>query len=392
MEPAQRLDASLVRGVGKEVELSRECRLEVGHPHADEPHGRSRVPDLAEQTLGHGSEHGLVVGWLLEPPLRAPRGLEVRLDAHGDRDPAEPLSPEPPAHHGAHGVEGGAHLGLLAEVLGKRSLVGDRLRGALGGADAYGGALDAGGSGLEDGSHLPECARELGLVGAAKLTQGLDAQPQEPRLGCGAHAAHGPNGQGGQKARLGPRHHHGDASRLLGLGGNLCHGLAYPEADRAGDAEPRDAALDAPADVDGALAREAAGRDVKERLVDGDLLHARRLVCEYVHDLRAQLPVAVEVSMGPDGVRAQALSLGGGHGGSDPIAPCLVGRRRDDAPAVGVAAHDYGLAAPLGVVELLDAREERVKVEQADRWALPRGLAPGPRGPSKPAGHLRTCP
>ena len=127
------------------------------------------------------------------------------------------------------------------------------------------------------------------------------------------------------------------------------------------------------------------GRHVHERLVDADLLHVRRFGAQYVHDGVRHLAIAVEAAVRPDGVRAQALRRGRGHGASHAVRARLVGRRGHHAVLVGVAAHDDGLAAPGGMVQLLDRSEERVEVHEQDGRALPRlerhGVAAAAGGP-----------
>ena len=51
----------------------------------------------------------------------------------------------------------------------------------------------------------------------------------------------------------------------------------------------------------------------------------------------------------------------------DAEAPRLVGAGGDDAALAGSRADDDGLAAPLGMVQELDGREERVHIDMEDR-------------------------
>ena len=60
----------------------------------------------------------------------------------------------------------------------------------------------------------------------------------------------------------------------------------------------------------------------------------------------------------------------------DAVGPRLVRGGRDHAALLGRPADYDGLAPPLGMVELLDAREERVEVEQAHRGPAPASEEP----------------
>ena len=51
----------------------------------------------------------------------------------------------------------------------------------------------------------------------------------------------------------------------------------------------------------------------------------------------------------------------------DAKSPRLIGAGGDDAALVGAGADDNGLAAPLGMVQELDGREERVHIDMEDR-------------------------
>ena len=51
----------------------------------------------------------------------------------------------------------------------------------------------------------------------------------------------------------------------------------------------------------------------------------------------------------------------------DAKAPSLVGAGGDDAAFVGPGSDDDGLAAPLGMVQQLDGREERIHIDMEDR-------------------------
>ena len=57
----------------------------------------------------------------------------------------------------------------------------------------------------------------------------------------------------------------------------------------------------------------------------------------------------------------------GGHGGMDAEAPRLVGTGGDNAALVRSGSDDDGLAAPFGVVQQFDGREERVHIDMEDR-------------------------
>ena len=73
------------------------------------------------------------------------------------------------------------------------------------------------------------------------------------------------------------------------------------------------------------------GCDIDKGFVDGYALDARGLVGENRHDLRADLVVAIEMPMRPNGLWAQTPRLGRGHGRMHTKATCLVRARGHDA-------------------------------------------------------------
>ena len=102
------------------------------------------------------------------------------------------------------------------------------------------------------------------------------------------------------------------------------------------------------------------------------LVDERGLIGDDGHHARAHLPIPVEMAARPYGVWAQSLCLGRGHRRAHAEGPRLVGGGGNDAALLGQAADDDGLAAPGGVVELLDARKERIEVHEPYRRARPR--------------------
>jgi uncharacterized protein with von Willebrand factor type A (vWA) domain len=119
---------------------------------------------------------------------------------------------------------------------------------------------------------------------------------------------------------------------------------------------------------DDARGEEVVGdlRDVEVALVDSGLL-------DRGHDSAHRLPdasrvLAVDRVTRPDEDRMRAASqrLGAAHGGMDSKPSRDVVRGRDDAASAGITAHDEWLRAELRVLELLDARVERVEIQVRD--------------------------
>ena len=73
------------------------------------------------------------------------------------------------------------------------------------------------------------------------------------------------------------------------------------------------------------------------------------------------------------GVRAPAQRLGAAHGRPDAELTGGVVRGRDDPTAARIAADDERPRAQLGLLELLDRREEGVEVEMRDDHASAAG-------------------
>ena len=111
--------------------------------------------------------------------------------------------------------------------------------------------------------------------------------------------------------------------------------------------------------------------DVKEGLVDADLLHKRRLIVQNGHDLVADLLVPIEPACGPDGLGAKLARRCRGHGGTNAEYSRFIGRRGHHAVLVGASPDDNGFATPTGMVKLLDGGEERVKIDQQDCRPIP---------------------
>ena len=101
------------------------------------------------------------------------------------------------------------------------------------------------------------------------------------------------------------------------------------------------------------------------------------ITCELTARYRSKWPGR------PDRLRAEALGLGGGHRGADAERARLVRGRRDHAPLVGRSAHDDGLAAPRGMVQLLDAGKK------ASRSKSP--IAGPSQAPKRPSSKPYVC-
>ena len=193
----------------------------------------------------------------------------------------------------------------------------------------------------------------------------------EPLLGGSADTAHAAHGKRIEKRALGPRVDDGEAARLIHVGGDFRNRLRGSHAYRARDAELLDPLLDAPRHGNGMLPVGSRGSDVEEGLVDADLLHERSLVVQDGHNLVADLLIPVEPARGPDGLRAKLARRYRGHGRMDAELARFIGGRGYHAVLVGASPDDDGLAAPSGMVELLDGGEERIKVDQQDCRPFP---------------------
>ena len=107
--------------------------------------------------------------------------------------------------------------------------------------------------------------------------------------------------------------------------------------------------------------------DIQECLVDRDALDIGRIMFENLKRLCGDF--LVEFHMGTDEDRVGTLLVGRprGHGGMDAELARFVGAGGDDAAFVGTGSDDNGPTAPLGMVQELDGREERVHIDMEDR-------------------------
>ena len=89
----------------------------------------------------------------------------------------------------------------------------------------------------------------------------------------------------------------------------------------------------------------------------------RREALEHVVDLARVFAIALGMAVDEDGLRAESVGGAQRHGGVDAEFARGVGRGRDDAALVGLAADDHGLAFERGIEELFDGDEEGVHVD-----------------------------
>ncbi len=165
--------------------------------------------------------------------------------------------------------------------------------------------------------------------------------------------------------------HHGKAARLVLVGSDLRNGLRLSQTDGAGDTQLCHAALDAACHFHRVGAVCAGGGNVQERLVDAHLHKVGRLVQQDAHHLRGHLAVTMEVASGPNGLGAQPRCHGGRHGGVHAERARFVRARGNHAAPLGAAAHDDGLPAPIGMVQLFNRSEEGVQIHKDYGGAIP---------------------
>ncbi len=306
----------------------------------------------------------LVVAAALQGLPGASGAAELLTALHAHAAPLEALGAQPVRRLGTHAGQRVVHLVGLREVAGEGALARHALDLLAPGRLAHGRGVDAARPRHELGPHAAQL-RHQGLVGTGQLAQALYPQPPQGLLGLGPHARQRTHAQGLQEARLAPRVHHGQAVGLVALAGYLAHGLAGGEPNGARHAQLAHAGADAPAHRHGILARIASRRHVEVRLVDAHLLQVGRLVEDDGHHLGGHLAVALMPAGHPDGLRAEPTGLCRGHGRVHAERPRFIRAGAHHAATRRVASHDEGLAAPLGMVELLHRGEERVEVEQA---------------------------
>ena len=203
------------------------------------------------------------------------------------------------------------------------------------------------------------------------------------RLSHAPDQAHGPLGEEG--ARLGPPDH-GEAARLVEIGGDLGEELVVGEPDRDGDAEGlRDAALEARERAGGTAMVEPGGAgEIEEGLIDRERLdEGRGLEHEPAHFPADGLVLA---HVGPDDgrLRAKLERLEHRHGRAHAIDARDIAGGRDHAALP--AADDDRLVAQLRVVALLHAGIEGIAVDVRDREQIELGV-----GEDSGRGAMRTA-
>ena len=157
--------------------------------------------------------------------------------------------------------------------------------------------------------------------------------------------------------------------RLIKIGCDLAHCFRGANADRASDAQLIDALLDLTSDLNGVGPVHPCRAHIKERLINAYLLQMGRIALQYVHDLLRHFCIACMAACGPNGIGAQTRRGARGHGGMHAVFARFVGGGH--ATFGGVAPYDDGLAAPLGVIVLLNGSEERIEVHEQDRRSAP---------------------
>ncbi len=245
-------------------------------------------------------------------------------------------------------------------------LVPDRLRWV---APGDGIRVDAPGTVVERGTVTAEHAhqdvdRERGEIadrGDAVLAQGgRRLRPDAPQAR---------DRERREERRLVAGGDHDEPVRLAQVGRDLGHELRGrdPHGRRQLDLGP-DRRLDRPADR-GAVSEQRPGTGhVEERLVDRDRLDLVRVAPQQGHDPVADLAVQAAVDGHEHRLRAQRGGRTQRHRRVNAVRPGLVRRRRHDPAVAGTPAPDHDrTAAELGVVALLDRREEGVEVDVEDR-------------------------
>ncbi len=305
-----------------EGELARGSVDELAHVDPQQPDpGRGIHPS---EEVGGGSDHVGTSCHSAGERDRTGDGAEVvEPDLDGHRSSRHPGSPHPGGHRVTETDQLSLQAGEGVVVAGEGLLVADRLGGMQGHHVAV---IHAHRQPVEVGTRCRTqrrqsvALRELGQVG-----HGLDAQPVHLLEGLRAHPPQGLHRQRMEEGEDLPGGHHLHAQPRLGpplphprfgrLRGQLGHELRGGHAHGAGEALlGEDVGADLRPDL-GAVAVEAHGpRDVEEGLVEGDGLHQWRVGGEDLHDPSAHRPVVVVVARHEDGVRAEPLRLGGGHG------------------------------------------------------------------------------
>ena len=109
----------------------------------------------------------------------------------------------------------------------------------------------------------------------------------------------------------------------------------------------------------------AAG-DIEEGFVDRDRLDQVGEAPEDLEQLLLHGEVGLHVDRQKDGLRAETLGLGHGHGRAHTAGARFVGGGAHHAATLGAAADDDGPAAQLGVARLFHRGEEGVHVDEQD--------------------------
>ena len=215
-------------------------------------------------------------------------------------------------------------------------------------------------------AHFPVAVGHL-LVGTAPdIGQRAQAVPFEFRGEGRAHAVNGANGTGGEKVQCFGLSDHGEAVRLVQIGRGLGEKFVEGKANRDGDADRLE---NAPLQLQQGERRRAAmqaGRagEVEKGLVDGERFHQR---CDVPHHLANAMTfpgIFRVIRLHHDGIRTGLERLEHRHGRMDAVEPRDIAACRDDTTCL--PPYDDGKFLELGIVALLDRREEGIAIDMGD--------------------------
>ncbi len=170
-----------------------------------------------------------------------------------------------------------------------------------------------------------------------------------------------------QKALLLAWRHDREPARLVVVGRDLGDQLVGGHAQGGGKANLfPDPALKLVGQLDGIFPVGYLLGDVQVGLVDAHLLEQGCGLAQDGHDPPRIVAIDGKAGGQDDGLGAEDQRARHGHGRSDAVLPCRVGRRRDHTAPLRVPADEHRLARQFWILQDLDAGIKGVEVQMDD--------------------------
>ena len=213
---------------------------------------------------------------------------------------------------------------------------------------------------------LAQHARQIRGVRLLDIGHGFESRTGQRLVGHLSHAPQRAHLLRPEKThdRLAPFRHHEHPVRLSLFAGQFRQKLVVRHADRGGELNLlANGGADLISNRQAVAEQQPCAGHVDERLVDGDRFDQRGETPEDREHLARRLFVARHVRRHKDALRAAPVRFARRHGGVHAEHAGLVRTGGNHAALIRPRADNHRLPAPLGMVTLLDRREEGVHID-----------------------------